>query len=368
MLVVAIAVIGSLTVLPAVLALLGDRVDRGRLPGATPPCRAGVRGRAPRSSVGAWARLARVVTRRPAAPRWSLPSCVLGALAVPAIDMQHRRPCRPQPAPGPARSCRRGQRDRGRTSPVRRRRPQLVVARATTSTPRMHGRGLTALGQRARRSPDGRGHVARARSRRRAHRARRRPDARPGRRRRAKTTVERLRADVAPTAVDTTASGRRRSCTGEAADQRRLLATGMSQATPLVIGFVLAARRSCCSLATFRSLPLAATVIAPQPALDRGDLRRPDRGVPAHLGRGPAGLHDSNGPITNWVPLFVVRDPVRALDGLHDPGARADPRGAARRPRRPRGRRRRAWRRPQARSRAPRSSWSPSSRSSRRSA
>ncbi len=31
--VVAIAVLGSLTVLPAVLALLGDRVDRGRIPG-----------------------------------------------------------------------------------------------------------------------------------------------------------------------------------------------------------------------------------------------------------------------------------------------------------------------------------------------
>ena len=32
MLVVAIAVLGSLTVLPAMLALLGDRIDKGRLP------------------------------------------------------------------------------------------------------------------------------------------------------------------------------------------------------------------------------------------------------------------------------------------------------------------------------------------------
>jgi len=31
-LVVAVAVLGSLTVLPATLALLGDRVDRGRIP------------------------------------------------------------------------------------------------------------------------------------------------------------------------------------------------------------------------------------------------------------------------------------------------------------------------------------------------
>ena len=36
MVVVAIAVLGSLTVLPAVLAKLGDRVDRGRLPGLQP--------------------------------------------------------------------------------------------------------------------------------------------------------------------------------------------------------------------------------------------------------------------------------------------------------------------------------------------
>ena len=32
MLVVAIALVGSLTVLPAVLSKLGDRVDRGRIP------------------------------------------------------------------------------------------------------------------------------------------------------------------------------------------------------------------------------------------------------------------------------------------------------------------------------------------------
>ena len=35
--VVAIAVLGSLTVLPATLALLGDRIDRGRLPGLGKP-------------------------------------------------------------------------------------------------------------------------------------------------------------------------------------------------------------------------------------------------------------------------------------------------------------------------------------------
>ena len=42
MLVVAAAVVGSLTLLPALLALLGDRVDRGQLPlvsPAAPACR-----------------------------------------------------------------------------------------------------------------------------------------------------------------------------------------------------------------------------------------------------------------------------------------------------------------------------------------
>jgi uncharacterized membrane protein YdfJ with MMPL/SSD domain len=75
MLVVAIAVIGSLTVLPAVLALLGDRIDRWRL------------WRRRRRGAGAWARLAALVTRRPVA---SLVTsvCLLGALAVPAIDMR----------------------------------------------------------------------------------------------------------------------------------------------------------------------------------------------------------------------------------------------------------------------------------------
>ena len=55
MLVVAVAVIGSLTLLPALLALLGDRVDRGQLPLVSRfrslPARAGS---GARSSTGCW--------------------------------------------------------------------------------------------------------------------------------------------------------------------------------------------------------------------------------------------------------------------------------------------------------------------------
>src|SRR4029078_1887917 len=76
--VVAIAVIGSVTVLPAVLALLGDRVDKGRLRFLGRP--------RPRAGHGAWGALARTVTRHPAAALVTA-VCVIGTLAVPALDM-----------------------------------------------------------------------------------------------------------------------------------------------------------------------------------------------------------------------------------------------------------------------------------------
>ncbi|HEY6057596.1 MAG TPA: MMPL family transporter [Candidatus Limnocylindrales bacterium] len=62
--VVVVAVIGSLTFLPATLAILGDRVNRGRLP---------VLGRERREGTGLWASVVGVVVRWPA---------VLGTLAI----------------------------------------------------------------------------------------------------------------------------------------------------------------------------------------------------------------------------------------------------------------------------------------------
>jgi len=78
MIVVLMAVIGSITVLPAVLTLLGDRVDKGRIPFVG-------RLRA-RAGTGFWSRLADLVTRRPVA---SLVASVfvLASLAVPAAGM-----------------------------------------------------------------------------------------------------------------------------------------------------------------------------------------------------------------------------------------------------------------------------------------
>jgi RND superfamily putative drug exporter len=78
-LVVAIAVIGSVTVLPAILELLGDRIDKGRLPKRLR--------RAPKpAGTGAWAKIATAVTRRPMAALVTS-VCILGALAAPVVDL-----------------------------------------------------------------------------------------------------------------------------------------------------------------------------------------------------------------------------------------------------------------------------------------
>lgn len=96
MLVVAIAMVGSLTVLPAVLALLGDRINRGRIPGIDRLKRrlsgsAGSGGKgdgdpATAGTTGFWPWLAATVTRRPALSG-AIVGCVLVAIALPAIDM-----------------------------------------------------------------------------------------------------------------------------------------------------------------------------------------------------------------------------------------------------------------------------------------
>src|SRR6185437_10560526 len=78
-LVVAIAAVGSVTVLPAVLALLGDRIDRGRLW----PRR---RRRNP-DAPGAWQRVATVITARPAASLL-VTVTVLAALSLPVLGMR----------------------------------------------------------------------------------------------------------------------------------------------------------------------------------------------------------------------------------------------------------------------------------------
>ncbi len=83
-LVVAIAVLGSLTVLPAMLALLGDRIDRGRL---WPRGRGVARDR----QAALWQRAAEAVTRRPRAALVAA-AAALVALAAPVFSMQTANP------------------------------------------------------------------------------------------------------------------------------------------------------------------------------------------------------------------------------------------------------------------------------------
>ena len=81
MIVVAVAMIGSLTVLPAMLSKLGDRVEKGRIPLLG---RSGARRRG-----RIWAKVLTPVLRRPAVSA-ALLRRVLLALAIPALQPAHR--------------------------------------------------------------------------------------------------------------------------------------------------------------------------------------------------------------------------------------------------------------------------------------
>ena len=86
-LVVAIALVGSLTVLPAVLARLGDRVDRGRVPGLN-------RLRAKDGESRFWGAIVGVVLRRPLL--WGgAATALLVALAIPAFSLHTCRAALP---------------------------------------------------------------------------------------------------------------------------------------------------------------------------------------------------------------------------------------------------------------------------------
>jgi RND superfamily putative drug exporter len=77
--VVAVAMIGSITILPAMLSLCGDRVDKGRVPGLA-------RLKAAIASFGLWSRVVDGVMRRPLVSAVASVALLL-ALAVPALQM-----------------------------------------------------------------------------------------------------------------------------------------------------------------------------------------------------------------------------------------------------------------------------------------
>jgi RND superfamily putative drug exporter len=252
-LVVAIALLGSLTVLPATLALLGDRIERGRLPLVA---RLRDRRRAAAAAAGrstAWGRMARAVTRRPVVALVTAVAVLL-AVAAPALNMRTAEggiDWLPQDRPTVA-----AQLAVERAFPGAPRDAELVV-----TGPNLDGAGaasrLRALGERAAGVTGGRGpiDVRVARDGRTALVAVPMPargaDA-------AGDAVRALRDDVAPTA-SRVAPGARALVAGPAADSADFN-DALAAKLPLVLGFVLGLA-FLLLVAVFRSPRLAATVV-----------------------------------------------------------------------------------------------------------
>jgi uncharacterized membrane protein YdfJ with MMPL/SSD domain len=292
MLVVAIAVLGSVTVLPAVLSLLGDRIDRGRLPGA----RRRARRRAARPPrVGAWGRLAGAVTRRPVAAMVTT-VCLLGAIAVPALDMKTAESSNSLPDHEPVVMA---QHAIERAFPGAPEDTELVVTGSGMRDAGARER-LRDLGERAREVTGGRGAIGVEVSR----------DGRtalvsvpmPDRSVDDETaTVAALRDRIAPTAAEVV-PGARMLVTGDAAGGADVT-DRFSETTPIVIAAVLSLALLLL-LATFRSLPLAAGVLA----LNLLSVSATYGVLTAVFQHSWAeGLLDfsSDGTITNWIPLQV---------------------------------------------------------------
>ncbi|NLT06563.1 MAG: MMPL family transporter, partial [Solirubrobacterales bacterium] len=311
MLVVAIAVVGSLTALPATLALLGDRIDRGRLPfmgrgrkrgglgdRAGSHAGAAVPGQAARVAGGAWGRLARATTRRPAV--WlTIAACLLGSLAVSALALDTSES---------GIGLHEDERVMVDLRAVERAFPgtpagaDLVVTGARLDGPGTAAR-LRALGERGRAATGGSGpvDVELSRDGRTARVAVPLPETDPASEER---LVQRLRADVAPTAA-AVAPGAAALVTGNAASAVDF-SDRLTDSTPLVIAFVLVLALVL-MLASFRSLPLAAAVMGLN-LLSVGAAYGVLVAVFQHdWAEGLLGF-TSNGTVAAWVPLnaFVI--------------------------------------------------------------
>ena len=283
--VVFFAVLGSLTVLPATLALLGDRINAGRLPFTG-------RRRA-RRGPGLWGRIAAGVTRRPAA--WLITSvCILGALALPALQLKTGETELPRGLPVAETES-----AIERAFPGAPEDAQLVVRGGALDAPAA-GRELQALGERAMAVTGGRGQV----------RVTVAPDARtavvavpmPERSHDAtKRTVAALRDRVAPTAAQV-GPGAEALVTGAAAEDADF-EDRLAGRTPLVLLFVLGLA-FVLLVAAFRSVPLAGAMIGLN-LLSLGATYGILSAVFQHeWAEGLLGF-ESNGMVTTWLPLFA---------------------------------------------------------------
>jgi uncharacterized membrane protein YdfJ with MMPL/SSD domain len=288
--VVAIAALGSVTVLPAVLALLGDRIDRGRL------WRRRRRGHGRKARPGAWERIATAITARPRAALL-VTAAVLGALALPVLGMRTADP---------------GEHDLSAHNPVlvaeqaiERAFPgapddaQLVVAGHDLGRPAAQ-RALRALGQRAEAVTRGRGAVGIQVSRDGETALLSVPFADRGLAPEA-ATVAALRNRVDPTLAETL-PGSTVQVTGDAAENVDFSGR-LDTATPIVIALVLGLA-FVLLVAAFGSPRLAAGVIGLN-LLSVGAAFGILVEVFQHgVGQSVLGF-TSDGAIVEWLPLFA---------------------------------------------------------------
>ena len=288
-LVVAIAVVGSLTVLPAMLALLGDRIDRGRLW----PRRRKARSRSRRTM---WHVLAAGVTNR---PRTSLALAVvlLAALAAPVISIQTAEP---------------GQNDVSPTTPIRvadRAIEQAFPGSSDTADLVVGGHALhrkqaqTALrkiGQQGQQITGGRGAVAMQISRdgQTALLQIPMPESSLSV---ADHKVQTLRHELEP-AVASSIPGARADLTGDYAGNLDFSGR-LSHVTPLVIAFVLGLA-FILLVATFRSWRLALSVIGLN-LLSVGAAFGVLVAVFQHHWAQSLLHFQSDGAVVDWLPLFA---------------------------------------------------------------
>ena len=288
-LVVAIAVVGSLTVLPAMLALLGDRIDRGRLW----PRRRKARSRSRRTM---WHVLAAGVTNR---PRTSLALAVvlLAALAAPVISIQTAEP---------------GQNDVSPTTPIRvadRAIEQAFPGSSDTADLVVGGHALhrkqaqTALrkiGQQGQQITGGRGAVAMQISRdgQTALLQIPMPESSLSV---ADHKVQTLRHELEP-AVASSIPGARADLTGDYAGNLDF-SSRLSHVTPLVIAFVLGLA-FILLVATFRSWRLALSVIGLN-LLSVGAAFGVLVAVFQHHWAQSLLHFQSDGAVVDWLPLFA---------------------------------------------------------------
>ncbi len=285
-LVVAIAVAGSLTVLPAVLALLGERVDRGRL------CRRGRRA----GASSAWVGLADLVTGH-ARVALAIVVIVLAGLAAPIVSMHTASPnTEDMPADAPVVVAYHAiQRAFPGTSDT----AELVVSGAQLGRPAAVRR-LVELGRAGQRIARGRGAVSLrlAANGDTAMVAFPVADANLGAENRNAQVLRRRLESMTPRLL----RGARADLTGDDAESLDF-SQRMSTATPLVIGFVLALA-FVLLVAAFGSPPLALSVIGLN-LLSVGAAFGVLVAIFQHTWAQSLLGFTSDGAVVNWLPLFA---------------------------------------------------------------